>query len=564
MLSNLLSRLSLKTKILIVAVIPVVLLSVSSTYLLVHSMHVSSQHESATLHKELMAAKKSQLKTFVETAISAIKPIYDNSSIPEAEAKAQARQILRELAYGKKGYFFVYNDKGKNIALRPKPQLEGKNLMYLKTKDGKSLVQQLINVANKGGGFYQYLWDKGNGTDALKLSYVAPLPKWHWLVGTGFFVDDVAAAVAQRKAQAAAQAATAEKTGITITVILALLAAGLALLIAHLVTKPIRATTEAMRDIAEGEGDLTKRMPVHGNDEVADLASQFNAFVNKVHESVRNVEASTEQLGTAAEELTQVTGQSVEDAHKQSSETDMISTAITQMSATVQEIARNASSVQDSASEAQTKATDGREVVERTVKSVTDLTTQIGESASALETLATDSQAVENVLDVINSLTEQTNLLALNAAIEAARAGEHGRGFSVVAEEVRNLAKRTQQSTGQIRDAIGKLVDGMGTAVDRMRASRGLADSSLSLADEAGAALRLITEAVASIHDQITQIATATEEQSVVADGVNGNVTNIATIAESNAAGMDQIQRASNELARLGESLRSLVSRFKL
>ncbi|GGX45427.1 methyl-accepting chemotaxis protein [Saccharospirillum salsuginis] len=328
--------------------------------------------------------------------------------------------------------------------------------------------------------------------------------------------------------------------------------------------KPIRRTADTMRDIAQGEGDLTQRLPVHGRDEMSYLASQFNAFVEKVQNAIRRVGESTEQLATSAEELTRVASETRGGVQKQSMETDQIASAINEMTATVQEMSRNGSEVEAAASEADKHAQEGSRVVQTTIDSMRDLAREIEDTGNAVNDLAERSKSIETVLDVIHDVTEQTNLLALNAAIEAARAGEHGRGFAVVAEEVRALAQRSSDSAEQIRTMIDELVDGTRSSVERMNRSRERSDSTMSQAGEAGEALHTIQEAVGRIHDQVTQIATAAEQQGQVAQEINRNVTGIVEISAHSSESMEQTEVASAELARLGEQLREMVSQFKV
>lgn len=328
--------------------------------------------------------------------------------------------------------------------------------------------------------------------------------------------------------------------------------------------KPIRRTADIMRDIAQGEGDLTQRLPEDGRDEMSYLASQFNAFVEKMQNAIRRVGESTEQLATSAEELTRVASETRNGVQKQSMETDQIASAINEMTATVQEMSNNGSAVEAAASEADKNARNGRRVVQDTIDSMHELAGEIKDTETAVNDLAERSKSIETVLDVIHDVTEQTNLLALNAAIEAARAGEHGRGFAVVAEEVRALAQRSSDSAEQIRTMIDELVEGTRSSVERMGRSRDRSDTTMNQAGKAGEALSVIQEAVSRIHDQVTQIATAAEQQGQVAQEINRNVTGIVDISAQSSESMAQTETASAELARLGEQLRAMVSQFKV
>ncbi len=339
---------------------------------------------------------------------------------------------------------------------------------------------------------------------------------------------------------------------------------GLAVWLSQALTRPINRVTERLRDIAAGEGDLTQRLPVEGHDEMSLLAEQFNAFAEKMRGAIAEVDSTTHHLASAAEELNQVAGATRESVRSQSSETDQIASAINEMTATVQEISRNATEVEQAASEADGRARDGQGVVEENRESMRTLATDIERTSDAVAQLAERSKEIETVLDVIHEVTEQTNLLALNAAIEAARAGEQGRGFAVVAAEVRALAKRSSESADRIRTIIEGLVNDTRQAAETMDHSRERSERNVERAEDSREALAGIAEAVTRIHTQITQVATAAEEQSQVAEEINRNVTRIVDAAGQSSEGMEQTSHASDELARMGETLRGVVGRFKV
>ncbi|MDH5184147.1 MAG: methyl-accepting chemotaxis protein, partial [Gammaproteobacteria bacterium] len=310
-------------------------------------------------------------------------------------------------------------------------------------------------------------------------------------------------------------------------------------------------------------GDLTQRLPVVGKDEVAQLADSFNRFAAKVQNMVGMVAGSTSQIATAAEQMSAITSQSDQLMQRQKSETDMVVTAINEMAVTIREVAQNAESAAASAVQADEQSRNGQMVVMSTMESINSLATEVEHASGVIQKLEKDSQSIGSVLDVIKDVADQTNLLALNAAIEAARAGEQGRGFAVVADEVRTLASRTQEST----EEISKIIQGFQTAareaVTVMQDGRNKAESSVEQAAQAGESLNAITEAVTSINDMNQQIATASEEQSVVAEEVNRNIVSINSVAEEATEGSRQSAHSSAELARLASDLQSQVNLFK-
>jgi methyl-accepting chemotaxis protein len=259
--------------------------------------------------------------------------------------------------------------------------------------------------------------------------------------------------------------------------------------------------------------------------------------------------------------VSQLTGQGVENLNN---EIEQVATAMNEMTMTVQEVARNADQAASSAIEASSHAEKGGNVIRQTVASVGLLTGEIDRSSEAIHKLKIDSENISSVLDVIKSIADQTNLLALNAAIEAARAGEQGRGFAVVADEVRSLAQRTQQSTSEIELMIDKIQSGTNNVVDSMNKSREQTLQVVNKIDETGHVLTLITSSIVSINDMNCQIATAAEQQATVAEEINRNVVNVQELTTQSAASTSQASTTSHELAKLGEALRNQVRHFKI
>ncbi|MEJ2714929.1 MAG: methyl-accepting chemotaxis protein [Acidihalobacter sp.] len=338
----------------------------------------------------------------------------------------------------------------------------------------------------------------------------------------------------------------------------------LAFLIARSITRPLGRAVERMTDIAEGEGDLTQRLPNEGSDEVAELAQRFNVFVGKVHDVIKHISSTSAQLAAAAEELSASSSQTNEHMARSRGEAEQLATAMTEMASTVGEVAKNAAEAAQNATTADSEASSGSQVVADAVRAIEDLAAEIERGATVIHELETESIGIGKVLDVIRAISEQTNLLALNAAIEAARAGEHGRGFAVVADEVRTLASRTHESTQEIQGMIERLQSGAQSAVEVMQASRERASNSVETASRAGSSLESITRAVTVINDMNLHIASATEEQGAVAEEIDRNVTAIAQGIEDTSGGSEQVATAAQELARLASDLEDKVSSFKV
>ena len=315
---------------------------------------------------------------------------------------------------------------------------------------------------------------------------------------------------------------------------------------------------------AISQGDLTHKVNITGKDEFAWMCWEYSQGRKGFAGLVKEILGSAGQLATAAEELSAITEQSNSGVMRQQGEIEQVATAMNEMSATVSEVSNNAANAASAAQDADNNAKDGWKVVNTTVETINNLASEVERTSEVIENLKGDSISIGTVLDVIRDIAEQTNLLALNAAIEAARAGEQGRGFAVVADEVRTLASRTQQSTREINDMIERLQNGANQAVDVMEMGRAKAEESVEQAAKAGEALQSITSVVDNIKSMNMQIASAAEEQSATAEEINRNIVNISEVAQDTAGGSQQTASASDQLAKLASGLQTKVAKFKV
>lgn len=329
-------------------------------------------------------------------------------------------------------------------------------------------------------------------------------------------------------------------------------------------TRPITMIANRMCDIAEGEGDLTVTLETRGNDEMAELAHAFNMFLGKIHHTVEQVVNSVAQVVESVHKLEDLSRQTSEEMNRQQQDTEQAATATTQMSATIQDVVKNATSTAESADNARQAATEGTQIVSESLNSINKLADEITDASEVIHALESESENIGTILDVIQGIADQTNLLALNAAIEAARAGEQGRGFAVVADEVRTLAQRTRSSTTEIQNIIEKLQAGAGNAVQVMGRGKQQVDISVEHVQLTNKSFESIAEAITFISDMNTQIASATEEQSSVAEEISQNVANISYAGEQTVAHAQESSAATENLSRLTDQLHDAVSHFKI
>ncbi|QHC97751.1 methyl-accepting chemotaxis protein [Pseudomonas sp. R84] len=384
--------------------------------------------------------------------------------------------------------------------------------------------------------------------------------------GSGKQLNDLADLFAKQVAAESQKSAAHYENSRTIVSLFIALAAlatvALAMMLTRSIVRPLSSAVSAAESVAQG--DLTRPIETHGNDEVSRLLKALATMQQNLRETLQGISGSAMQLATAADELNAVTLDSTQGLQQQNNEIEQAATAVNQMTAAVEEVARNAVSTSDATRQSSESAHLGQVRVSETATAINALANDVQQTGELVQSLANQSQDIGKVLDVIRAIAEQTNLLALNAAIEAARAGESGRGFAVVADEVRALAYRTQQSTQEIEQMVQGMRSGSSLALDSMQASTARATTTLALAERAGEALQTITASVHEIHERNLVIASAAEEQAQVAREVDRNLVNIRDLSVRSAAGADQTSASSHELSQLANALQGMVRRFQL
>ena len=447
--------------------------------------------------------------------------------------------VLSPITLGGAGYAMLVSDKG-TILYHPDRKLAGKQLDSLlgaaPQLDAKPHDYTLDGMPS------QVIFHPISGARGV-----------HWYLGLLVNKDKMMAPVT-----------AARWTGLVITLVglviaLVVLSVGVKALMA-----PVRRLREAMVEIASGDADLTQRLTVDSQDEFGELADAFNRFVSNIQGVVRESQDSARELSEFVAALKKNAGSSRDSVDNQRHEIDMVATAINEMSAAANQIAQSAQETADSASHADKDANQSLATVGASRDAVERLATEISQATEVIDQLGKDVTEITTVLEVIEGIAEQTNLLALNAAIEAARAGEAGRGFAVVADEVRNLAKRTQDSTGEINGMIERLQKGAKDAVAVMQESRAVSNISMEKAQDAMESLNRIAEAITAISNMTTQIATASEEQTSVTEELNASINRISEQGVEAAKAASETDVYSSRIEEVGNTLHGKVSRFRV
>ncbi|NGZ66547.1 methyl-accepting chemotaxis protein [Vibrio aestuarianus subsp. cardii] len=448
---------------------------------------------------------------------------------------------MKQVILPGEGYMFIANDQG-NIFTHSNTKLLNKSVSELGLSFAdiqKALsIQSDLAITIKGDDYVLY----ARPIDGTKLSTVA-------VINHDSLVAPLFDAILGQ---------------LLVTAIVVILCTVLFNLLCNVLFRPLNNVSQALGQIANGSGDLTQRIEVENNDEVGELAKNFNTFVASLQQLIGHIRQQSHQLTEQSEHGAHRANQSASELSHQQQEVVMVATAVTEMASATQEIASHAEQTAQAAQDSATSTNNGHALVIQTKGSINDLASSVNEASTVIAALNQHAQEISTVLATIQGIAEQTNLLALNAAIEAARAGEQGRGFAVVADEVRVLSQRTHTSTEEIKSTIDTLQETTKRAVALMQSSSTLASNSVDDADKASHALEEINTAVALISDMATQIATAAEEQTHVTSEITQNVTSIKDVTEQLVVGAEDSLSQSNELKQQAEELSAKVATFKL
>ena len=495
-------------------------------------------------HSTLLGEKKQKARNLIEVPYSVLEGQYrleQEGKVSRSEAQGRALEIVGGMRYEANNYFWI-NDEHPTMIMHPmKPELNGKDLTLFKDSSGKAMFVEFVSAAQAPeGGYVSYLWPKpGKDKPVDKLSFVKRFAPWGWVIGTGIYIDDV---------EDAWRGSAETAAGLALACLIPLIAMSMA--IWRSIFLRLNAVVERVKDVAEGEGDLTKRVEITAHDEIGDLAKWFNVFMDHLQELMQSIAGTTDQVAASSEELSATSRQITANSEQTATGMRSVSEAGGRVDTNLQTVASGAEEMNSTIGEIAKNATEAARVSGEAVAAA--------ESANqTVSKLGDSSVEIEKVIEVITSIAQQTNLLALNATIEAARAGEAGKGFAVVANEVKELAKQTAKATEEIKQKITVIRENTGGAV---------------------AAIGGIKEVIDKISHISTVIATAVEEQSATTSEMSRNVTeaasgastissNIAGVAEAaqnTSTNVSEAQTATEHLARTANELRELVGRFKL
>ena len=546
--------LSFRKKIILSVITPIIAIIAIFVLLTYNNSIDTFNSDLAHYQTDITQAKRHHLKSLVSLALNTIEePI-------TAGNNEQAIDIINNLKFDSTNYFFIMTIDGIALANGRNPAIRGKDL-----SKNKSVLKQ-IEAVTKKDGYLTYLSGRPGDNSAIyeKMAYLEMIPGTNWYIGTGFYIDEIAHTIQEKQLNGEIKLNSFIRSLILVALFLLAIVIALALVFVKRLYEVIGGEPYEIESVVKkiSSGDFTTTSNNTSNP--TGIYGAVQQMVNKLKNIIYDINGASSTLNTSAEAMINSAHSVKEDSQTQMEQLELTATAMNQMTFTAEEVARNALEASNSTQKANENAKQGNEIVASMNESITSLVSGMQEVEQVLTELEDKTSGIGSILDVIKGISEQTNLLALNAAIEAARAGEQGRGFAVVADEVRHLATRTQQSTDEIQLMITQLQNSAKQSVSFMGTNMQGAQSTYEKSVTASKALADIRESIAFIENMNTQIATAAEEQTNVATDINKSIVSIRDLANKTAVSSDGTLENAHELSTISHELQQAVKAFKL
>lgn len=561
------SRIKLKTRILLLCVLPVACVIILVLWQTAHKLNTFKKNQIVSIEKSAIENKKTRLSLIVNIAISSMQHLLDQP--PSKERDKQVISLINQLSYDNGGYFFANTNKHIGLANGRKPENFGKDYNKILSPDALSRFNEMVSLAENGGGFLETRTKKkGQNTndtkEYLKITHVKKIPHYDWYLGTGFFIDDIQATTKQKAKEFNS---TTMHILISISIFAAILMVAAFIVGWLFVRNPLDALTnmhKVMKNIASGDGDLTQQLAINSRDEIGECALSFNAFSDKLRHTVSDIIQTSSNINNARDKLDQSTQKSVTSMQTQKQQVESFKVSTDALYHSAKKITENTNTALELADKTHNESNKTVVSLDLAIQKVNELNGDIDQSSEIILKLGEEVKTIGSVIDVIQSIAEQTNLLALNAAIEAARAGEQGRGFAVVADEVRTLASRTQTSTEEINSMISNLQDGASKAINAMNVSQTRSTSTLLEAQNSKSLLESMAVSVKQINDMNTEIAKAANKQTEVTGQLNHNSKLLLTMTEGSAQEIRSISLISHDLKESSDILQAKTAYFRV